>query len=195
MKKVLQYILMTVMMAFAIGTSFANQTEAAEMVVVPVINNTENTEIESTFYDNVLDCVKQQEKYEYIDGDEVSKALEKYTVKGQLPDEQALRSIAEELNADLVVAVELNELSYTKKPFTTAEDFRVMKLLGTTVSFNRETNKFVTRKLREDETLDNGYYARQNVPLRYWARTVQHEMHRVMNFKGLGLQKQKISKF
>lgn len=195
MQKLVKYFLMSVMALFMYMPGVTKSVEAANMIVLPVVNNVDYPEIEGTYYDNVLDCFKQQDKYDYLDNDAIQATIDKYVGKGQMPTENALRGIAEECNADLVMCIELNHLSYEPVIPVRVDDIYLMRVEGNVASYNKETNKFVKRKIKVSDELDNGYNIRQNVPLRYWARTIQHEMHRVMNVKGLNIEKQKIQKF
>ena len=194
MRKMLRYFLMLVM-AVCLYVPGVSPAEAAGMIVLPTIYNVDYPEVESTFYDNVVDCFKQQDKYEYIENDAVQAAIDKKTVKGKLPTKEVLVAIAEEANADLVMCMQLDKLSYEPMPIVTKDAMYLMELKGLTVSYDRETNKFKKQKLYIEDELDHGYYVRQNVPLRYWARTVQREMHRVMGNKKFNVQKQTIQKF
>lgn len=194
MRKLLRYFLMLVM-TMCMYVPGMTSAEAAGMIVLPTIYNVDYPDLESTFYDNVVDCFKQQDKYEYVENDAVQAAIDKNTVKGQLPTKEALIAIAEEANADLVMCMQLDKLSYEPIPIATRDAMYMLELKGFTVSYDRETGKFKKQKLYIEDELDNGYYVRQNVPLRYWARTVQREMHRVMGNKKFHVQKQTIQKF
>lgn len=194
MRKMLRYFLMLVM-AVCLYVPGVSSVEAAGMIVLPTIYNVDYPEVESTFYDNVVDCFKQQDKYEYIENDAVQAIIDKHVTKGQLPTQAALIAIAEEANADLVMCMQLDKLSYEPMPIVTKDAMYLMELKGLTVSYDRQTNKFKKQKLYIEDELDHGYYVRQNVPLRYWARTVQREMHRVMGNKKFNVQKQTIQKF
>lgn len=194
MQKVLRYFLMTVMALCMYMPGMTNSAEAASMVVLPTIYNVEYPELDSTFYDNVIDCFKQQDKYDYVENDAIQAVIDKHTVKGQLPTKEALSAIAEEAGVDLVMCMQLDKLSYTPAG-NRIDDIYLMELKGFTVSYDRETGKFKQQKLYIEDELDDGYYVRQNVPLRYWARTVQHEMHRLTGNKKLNVQKQTIQKF
>jgi len=193
MQKLVCFIFTTILALFT-ALPYTSPVQAANMVVLPLINNVDYPEVEATYFDNVVDCFKQQNKYEYVENEAIKAITDKYTVKGQLPTEEALRNIAQEADADLVVCMELNKLSYT--PIANYQDsLYLMDLKGFTVSYNKETNKYDKHKLYIEDELDDGYYVRQNVPLRYWARSIQHEMHRVMQVKGLNIQKQTLQKF
>ena len=194
MKIILRYFLMTIMAVCLYLPCFSSQAEAANIVVLPVINNVDYPDIESTFYDNVIDTIKHQQKYELIDNDAITAIIDKTVQKGQLPDENAMRDIAQKTGADLVVSVELNKLSL--EPINSrSEDTSVLILDGKTAYFDTSEDKYKIHRFLTDEELEMGYYTRQNVPLRFWARHIQREMHRVMKVKGLNIQKPRISKF
>lgn len=194
MQKIVRYFLMTVMAICMYLPGMTSSAEAASMVVLPTIYNVEYPELDSTFYDNVIDGFKQQDKYEYVENDAIQAVIDKHTVKGQLPTKEALCAIAEEAGVDLIMCMQLDKLSYAPAG-NRIDDIYLMNLKGTTVSYNRETGKFQQQKLFVEDELDDGYYVRQNVPLRYWARTIQHEMHRLTGNKKLNLKKQTLQKF
>lgn len=193
MKKLYQLIVMAVMAISMAVPGFNNTAEAANIVILPLVNNVSYEDVESTFFDNAIDVIKDQSKYELIDGNNVDEAISKYTVKGKLPDANALKSIAEAVDADLVVCMELNEIN-AESFYDKREDVEVLTLLGNTVSYNKENNQFKKHKIDVEERYDPAMYARQNHPLRKWARTVQSEMKTVMNIKKFKIEKQRIQK-
>lgn len=194
MKKLYQLILMAVMAICMAVPGFTNTAEAANIVLLPVINNATYEGVEETFYDNAIDCIHDQGEYNLIDGDAVETAIKKYTVAGQIPNEQVLRNIAEATDADLVACVVLKELE-VRSLYGLKEDADIVTVVGNTISYNRENNKFKNHKFDIEERYDPAMYFRQNYPLRKWARTVKHEMNTLMNVKKFKVEKPRFQKF
>lgn len=194
MQKVLRYFLMTVLAFCVYVPGMCSMAEAASVVVLPLISNVDYPDLESTYYDNVIDCVKQQGAYELLDNDAITAIIDESTAKGVLPDEQALKNIANKSGADLVVAFELNKLSL--EPIQYRHDYTcVFSIDGYCSSFDVNENKYKKHRFKYSDELDMGFYTRQNVQLRFWARQVQREMHRVLKDKGLHIEKPKFTKF
>lgn len=189
-----KFLMMAVMALCMVMPGIMSSAAAANIVVLPVINNTTYEGINETFYDNAIDVIKGQTKYFLIDNDAVTTAIDKYTTKGVLPTKEVLMNIAGETDADLVLCIELDTVKLEESYFG-KENKADLLLAGYTVSYDRETGKFFKRTLHETETYDPAMYTRQNYPLRKFARLVQHEMRRVMNVKGFKVEKPHFQKF
>lgn len=194
MKKLYQLIVMAVMAISMTIPGFSNTAEAANIVILPLINNVSEEGVDSVYYDNAVNAIKDQTKYEMLDGNEVENAISKYTTKGNLPDVNALRSISEAVDADLVVCVELNKIN-VESEYGHMEDRDILTILGNTVSYNKENNQFKKHKIDVEERYDPAMYIRQNYPLRKWARIIQSEMHSIMNVKKFKVEKPRMAKF
>lgn len=189
--KSLSKLLLTAMLAvFSLcgGVGVAN---AADLVMLPFINNALYEGIETVYYDNYIDCVKEQDIYNIIENEQVTAAIEKY--KNQLPSEEAMRAIAEETQASLVIGFELDKLVNTED-MSKKEPMDRIELSGKCVVYNMTTGFYKVYKIHHDSQYESGYYTRQNLPLRIWARTVRHEMHRALGDKKFHAQKVTISK-
>lgn len=195
MKIVLKLFLM---FAVIVGSAFPgllSSAEAANIIVMPLIENSGYAGVEEVFYDNTIAVIKDQTKYNMIENDAVTAAIDKYSKKGILPDENALRNIANEADADLVVCVELNKIDMEELIGFSKEDKVNLEIWGNSVSYNRETDKFNHRKLHDHETYDPAMYVRQNYPLRKFARLLQNDMRRIMKVKGFKVERPQIQKF
>ncbi len=195
MKTIIKLFLM---LAVTLGAAFPgllSSAEAANIVIMPFIDNSGYAGVEEVFYDNTIYCIKDQDKYTMIENDAVTTALDKYTKKGVLPDENALRNIANEADADLVVCIELNKIAMEESIGFNKEDKVDLEIWGNSVSYNRETDKFNHRKLHDHETYDPAMYVRQNYPLRKFARLLQNDMRRIMKVKGFKVERPQIQKF
>lgn len=195
MKKIYQVFLMTVMALCLAVPVFSTTAEAASIVILPLIDKSECEGATETFYDNAVDCIKDQTKYEMLDNEAVNAAIDKFTVKGTLPDEQALKEIAMAVNADIVMCVQLDTLTKERDFWSKTEELDRVSIFGTSVSYDVETGEFKKQKIYFDEKVDSVPYVRQNMLLRIWSREVRHEMNRVMKVRGMKMQKQRISKF
>lgn len=172
--------------------------QAANIVVIPIIENSGYAGIEEVYYDNVIEVIKNQSKYTMLENDAVTSAIDKYTVKGALPDEDALRNIANEVEADLIVCVKLDKVVVDEMyggGMGVKEDRVNLTIIGNSISYNRENDKLSLRRLYENETYDPAMYVRQNYPLRKFARLMQNDMRRIMKVKGFKVEKPKLQKF
>lgn len=194
MKKIYQILMMLLMVSFCTVSTFVTKAEAAGIVLLPLINNVEVEDVEAAYYNSSVDSIKDQVKYEMVDNEQVTAAIEKYTVKGQIPNEDALRNIAEAADADLVVCMQLDKLSLDPVPFRTKEELYRLQIEGLAASYDRETNSYKCKKIYKDEEYDILQIVRVNAQLREWSRMVRHEMHRVMQVKGFKADKPRFQK-
>lgn len=195
MKAISKFLLMLAIAFGAACPGLLPTAEAANIVVLPLIDNSGYAGVEEVFYDNTIDCIKDQEKYTMIENDAVTAAIDKYTQKGVLPDEAGLKKLADEADADLVVCIALDKVDLKESYGMGREDKAELTLWGKRVSYNRETDKFETRKLHDYEAYDPAMYVRSNYPLRKFARLLQNDMRRVMKVKGIKVEKPKLQKF
>ena len=192
MKKVLRYLAMSVLAA---ATMLPMTTvDAATVAVLPLIDKTAVEGTNEVFCDNYFDVIKDQDKYELVDSEAFNKAVEKHTVKNELPSQEALKKISEEANVDLVIAIELDELSSDRAP-SQKEDYQKLNLKGMTVYYDAETGKFTKHKIWDETVVDEMSIVRENFPLRSWARNVRLEMRRALKIKGFKVQKQVLQRF
>ena len=125
MKKVLRYLLMTVL-AICFTIPCLSAAEAATVALLPLVNNVAGDDLANqVYYKQAINAIKSQPGFVLVENDQLTKALEnsKYSTEGI--NQSTLAKIAKEGNVDVVFAMELNKLA--RKPLNRTGE-RVLKL-------------------------------------------------------------------
>ena len=109
MKKIYRYLLMTVL-ALCLSVP-AIVAEAANVALIPLINNVKGDEIANQiFYNNAIGAINAQQGYVIVDNDHVTAIIEENKNGNNVPSEAALKKIAKNAGVDIVIAMQLDEL-------------------------------------------------------------------------------------
>ena len=146
MKKFFSFIFMLLAVLF-INTPFAGMAEAARVAVVPIQTNDKLVERAADFngyyWDIMIEKFKYPE-YELMDDEKVAAVVPD---EGLATFDQAtLTSICEKVDAEIVVAMRLDEITETPLNFRrepTLETF----MKGEFASYNRLTGKYYHKKM------------------------------------------------
>ena len=181
--------------------SMMGSAEAAKVLVLPAIINVNETEcnatledINQTYYNQVVDSLKNAPDMEMIDGDDIEKKVSQYTDTKTLPSEKQLAELANETDADIIVQMELNQLEET---FVNngKEEYLCMNLQGFAVSYDRNNKKvYQKHRIYDDTKVDSTLMARSNFSLEQWRKTVTQETNRILGVKKIIVQKPRLSK-
>ncbi len=182
MKKILRYLMMTVMAVCFFVPGFST-AEAASVALVPLVNNVEGDEIANqVFYKEAINALKVQKGFVLMDNDKITAAIEANSVKGQLPSESALQKIAVEGDVDIVIAMQLDVLD--DEALRSSEGDRLkLDLQGYTVAYNRITGKFYKHRIYDDKIIPEVFSSRWDWTHEEWGRNVRIEIGKALKAK------------
>ena len=136
MKKVLRYLLMTVMVLFVSLPCLS--VEAASVALLPLINNVEGGDsvANQVFYKEALATMKLQKGFVLMENDKINAAIEAANIGNEVPDKATLAKIAKDGNVDIVFALQIDDLK-DKPVFPSAERMLELDMEGKAVAYNR----------------------------------------------------------
>lgn len=174
--------------------SVACLADAASVAFIPLVDNShyeDKEELNATYQAAVIRTINNVEGFTLVDSDALTAVLDKNIVEGVLPNEQILRTIAEQAGVDVVFAMQLDELSSTSQ-FTRDDDRLTLDLKGKVVYYNALTGKFKKTTVMDDTRDLQASYARSNFELSYFANNVRHEVNRALGNKKIKLEKPRL---
>ncbi len=175
------------------GSIYTVPVEAAGVVLLPLVNNTTEEDLDTTYYQKTLDAIKVENKYDLLDGEDVENAIKKFIPAGTLASKENLIKLSEAVNADLIIGIQLNELSYSFIPVR-VDDTIKMNVKGNTVSYNNETGEYKIHKIYDESEYDYGPLARTNIIIQEWGNHVTREMKRAMKVKKVSFERPRLTK-
>lgn len=193
MRKISQFLLTVALAVFCLFPGLKS-VEAADLVLLPFVNNVDYEGVEATYFDNAVDSIKNQDVYELTENKQIDAAIEKNIVKGQVPSVEAMRAVAQTTEGGLIIVFHLDTLE-TVDEMQWKEPQEHVTIIGKCVVYNATSDFYKVYKIHSDERYESGYYTRQNLPLKIWSRIVKHEMNRAMNVKKVKVEKPRIGKF
>lgn len=182
MKKVLRYLVMTVM-AICFAIPGINAAEAATVALLPLINNVQGDELANqVFYKQAMAVLNSKRGFVMVENDKLTTVIEKETVAGTLPSEAALQAIAKNGDVDIVIAMQLDTLE-DNVIMSSEENKLQLDLQGYAVAYNRLTGKFYKHRIYSDKTVPEAVTARWDWVHEEWGRSVRLEMDRILSGK------------
>ena len=121
MKKVLRYLLMTVL-AICFTIPCLNAAEAATVALLPLVNNVAGDELANqVYYKQAINAIKAQPGFVLVENDQLTQAFENAKINTAGIDQKSLEKIAKEGNVDVVFAMQLDKLG--RKPVNRTGEF------------------------------------------------------------------------
>ena len=183
MKKVFAFIVATLAVVF-MQVPFVGTAEAARVAVVPIQVNDQLVERAADFngyyWDIMIEKFKYPE-YELMDDEKVAAVVPDEGLASY--DQATMMSLCEKVDAEVVVAMRLDEVKETPLTFR-REPFLGIFMKGEFASYNRITGKYFHKKMYyKDEieeilTLKNDWQQRvfASEVKRYINRTIEDQM-------------------
>lgn len=182
MKKVLRYLVMTVM-AICFAIPGINAAEAATVALLPLVNNVPGDELANqVFYKQAMAVLNSKKGFVMVENDKLTAVIEKETAAGSLPSEAALQAIAKNGDVDIVIAMQLDTLE-DNVIMSSEENKLQLDLQGYAVAYNRLTGKFYKHRIYSDKTVPEALTARWDWVHEEWGRSVRLEMDRILSGK------------
>lgn len=182
MKKVLRYLVMTVM-AICFAIPGINAAEAATVALLPLVNNVQGDELANqVFYKQAMAVLNSKRGFVMVENDKLTAVVEKETAAGTLPSESALQAIAKNGDVDIVIAMQLDTLE-DNVIMSSEENKLQLDLQGYAVAYNKLTGKFYKHRIYSDKTVPEAVTARWDWVHEEWGRSVRVEMDRILSGK------------
>ena len=181
MKKVLRYLLMTVMaLCFSLPCLSA---EAASVALLPLINNVQGNEgINQIYYKEAINTLKFQKGFVMVENDKLAAAIEAANVGNEVPGEAALLKIAKDGDVDIVFAIQLDKIE-EETIYSSEENKIKINLLGKAVSYNSLTGETLNRKINHEVLVPEVFSSRWNVSHEEWGKVVRQEIKKALKAK------------
>ena len=161
MKKVLRYLLMTVM-AICFSIPCFGAAEAASVALLPLINNVEGGDelANQVFYKNALAVLNSN----------------------KVPSAATLEKIAKDGDVDIVIAVQLDKLD--DRAIDSSEERKLqIDLQGYAVAYNKLTGKAYEHRIYSDKTIPEALTSRWDWTHEEFGRAVRIEVDRALRVK------------
>lgn len=182
MKKVLRYLVMTVM-AICFAIPGINAAEAATVALLPLVNNVQGDELANqVFYKQAMAVLNSKRGFVMVENDKLTAVIEKETAAGTLPSESALQAIAKNGDADIVIAMQLDTLE-DNVIISSEENKLQLDLQGYAVAYNKLTGEFYKHRIYNDKIVPEAVTARWDWVHEEWGRSVRLEMDRILSGK------------
>lgn len=182
--------------AMAVGFSLPtlSQADAASVALVPLVNNVvEREDLGQIYFDRAIEAMKSGNS-ELVDDQKVDQAMTKVVKQGVLPTEADLRTIAEEGNVDVVIAMQVDELVRTDIMMDNAnEQEYTLNLSGKCAYFNAMTGQYKLAKFADNDRQPLSVGARYDVEGEIFANAVTRQVRRILGIKKFVFEKPRIS--
>ena len=182
MKKVLRYLLMTVM-ALCVSIPCLS-VEAASVALLPLINNVEGGDdiANQVFYKEAISTLKYQKGFVLVENDKLNAAIDAARIGDEVPDKLTLAKIAKEGGVDIVFAMQIDDLE-DKPVFPSAERMVELDMEGKAVAYNNINGVYYKHEFGSDKQIDETLTSRWDWVHEEFARQVRVEIKRALKAK------------
>ena len=182
MKKVLRYLLMTVL-AICFTIPCLNAAEAATVALLPLVNNVAGDELANqVYYKQAINAIKAQPGFVLVENDQLTQAFENAKINTAGIDQKSLEKIAKEGDVDVVFAMQLDKLA--RKPLNrTGERVLKLELEGKAFAYNRLNGVYYVHNLKGGKEIDEALTARWDWAHEEFGRAVRQEIGRALRAK------------
>ncbi|MBR5487539.1 MAG: hypothetical protein IKV70_06180 [Phascolarctobacterium sp.] len=181
MKKLLRYLLMTVMtVCFSLSCLSA---EAATVALLPLINNVQGDEVATqVFYKEAINAMNAQKGFMMVENDRLTAVIEAVNAGENVPKEAAAAKIAKDGNVDIVIAMQLDKIE-DETLFSSSEDKIRVNIKGKVAFYNRLTSVYSIREINEETLTPEVFSSRWDLPHEEWGKVVRKEIKRALSAK------------
>ena len=182
MKKVLRYLLMTVMALFVSLPCLS--AEAASVALLPLINNVEGGDdvANQVFYKEALATLKLQKGFVLMENDKINTAIEAARIGNAVPDKATLAKIAKDGGVDIVFALQIDDLK-DEPVFPSTERMLELDMEGVAVAYNNINGAFYRHEFGSDKQIDETLTSRWDWVHEEFGRQVRIEIKRALKAK------------
>ena len=182
MKKVLRYLLMTVL-AICFTIPCLNAAEAATVALLPLVNNVAGDELANqVYYKQAINAIKAQPGFVLVENDQLTQAFENAKINTAGIDQKSLEKIAKDGDVDVVFAMQLDKLA--RKPLNrTGERVLKLELEGKAFAYNRLNGVYYVHNLKGGKEIDEALTSRWDWAHEEFGRAVGQEISRALRSK------------
>ena len=182
MKKVLRYLLMTVL-AICFAIPGLNAAEAATVALLPLVNNVAGDELANqVYYKQAINAIKAQPGFVLVENDQLTQAFENAKINTAGIDQKSLEKIAKDGDVDVVFAMQLDKLA--RKPLNrTGERVLKLELEGKAFAYNRLNGVYYVHNLKGGKEIDEALTSRWDWAHEEFGRAVRQEISRALRAK------------
>ncbi|WP_299447360.1 hypothetical protein [uncultured Phascolarctobacterium sp.] len=192
MKKIYRYLLLTVL-ALCLSIP-ALGAEAASVALLPLINNVQGDELANQiYYKSAINAVNAQKGFMIVENDKLDAAIKAANIANQVPSQNVLAKIAKDGDVDIVIVMQLDELSDTLLP-SSQENVLQLNLTGHAAAYNKLTGEFYQHKIYDDKTIPEALTARWDWTHEEWGRNVSREINRILKVKKIMIEAPRMGK-
>lgn len=192
--KQLMRLLATVFVALGFCSFSIGSAEAANVALLPLINNVEGNELASqVYFKEALNALNGQAGFILVDNDNLTAVIEAEKLGNKVPDEKALARIADNGKVDIVIAMQLDKLNDTAIRLSEG-DFMKLDIQGQAVAYNAITGKYYKHRIYNDKAIPEALTTRWDVLHEEWGYSVKAEVKRILNVKKVTLDAPRMSK-
>lgn len=192
MKRIFNGLLL---LAVCVMLSLTGKADAANALLLPVVNNVGREEIESIYYNKVVEALKNHPEIELMDDNITEKIVKKYDLGSKIPDKALLEKISGETDADYIISMQIDEMDERFK--STYEDELIeLKMTGMISGYNRfepGKKRFISSKIFVNETKDIAQIVRGDFSLQAWGHSVTAATNKIIHNKKINFYSQKPS--
>ena len=192
--KQLMRLLATVFVALGFCSFSIGSAEAANVALLPLINNVEGNELASqVYFKEALNALNGQAGFILVDNDNLTAVIETEKLGNKVPDEKALARIADNGKVDIVIAMQLDKLNDTAIRLSEGY-FMKLDIQGQAVAYNAITGKYYKHRIYNDKAIPEALTTRWDVLHEEWGYSVKAEVKRILNVKKVTLDAPRMSK-
>ena len=181
MKKVLRYLLMTVM-ALCISLPCLS-AEAASVALLPLINNVEGDQVANqVFYKNAIAAMNKAKGFVMVENDKLTAAIEAANVGDEVPGEAAMAKIAKDGNVDMVLAIQIDVINDIPMP-SSEENKLKMDIQGYAASYNALTGTYKKDRIYNDSIIPEVFSSRWDLVHEEFGREVRKAINKALKAK------------
>ncbi|WP_405383256.1 hypothetical protein [Phascolarctobacterium sp.] len=193
MKKVLRYLLMTVMALCLSVPCFGTAAEAASVALLPLINNVEGDQLSNQiYYKSAIAAINAQKGFMIVENDKLTAAIDAAKIGKEVPTSAALAKIAKDGDVDIVIAMQLDKLEDLAL-YSSEENKLQLVLEGRAVAYNRLTGKAYNHRIYDDKVIPEALSSRWDWTHEEFGRNVRAEINRILEVKKINLDAPRMS--
>lgn len=181
MKKVLRYLLMTVM-ALCISLPCLS-AEAASVALLPLINNVQGDEVANqVFYKNAIAALNRTKGFVMVENDKLTAAIDAANIGNEVPGEATMAKIAKEGKVDMVLAIQVDVINDIPQP-SSEENKLKMDIQGYAASYNALTGVYKKDRIYNDSVIPEVFSSRWDLVHEEFGREIRKAVTKALKAK------------
>ena len=181
MKKVLRYLLMTVM-ALCISIPCLS-AEAASVALLPLINNVQGDEVANqVFYKDAIATLNKTKGFVMVENAKLTAAIEAANVGNEVPNAATMAKIAKDGNVDMVIAIQVDVINDIPIPSSEEEKLK-MDIQGYAASYNALTGNYKKERIYNDSIIPAVFSSRWDLVHEEFGREVRKSITKALKAK------------